>query len=86
MVRQTPKLRGFKSLAPKAFVVSLDKLNVFNDGEMVDLKALHSKGIVDGSVAKVKILRGEIKKRLEVKVPVSASAKAEIEKAGGKVL
>lgn len=86
LVRQMPKLRGFKSLTNKAFCVNLKSLNVFNDGDSVDLKALVSKGLVDNSVRQVKILQGEIKKKLTVKVPVSASAKEAIEKAGGKVV
>ena len=34
---------------------------------------------------KVKILGGEIKKKLNIKLPISASAKEAVEKAGGKV-
>lgn len=86
LVRQMPKLRGFRSLAPRALAISLSKLNVFNDGDTVDLKALRAKGIIDSVVGKVKILQGEIKKKLSINLPVSASAKAEIERAGGKIL
>lgn len=85
LVRQTPKSRGFKSLQAKAFVVALDKLNVFNEGETVTLAELKARGVVDTGVASVKVLAGEIKKKLNVKLPVSASAKAAIEKAGGTV-
>ena len=86
LVRQMPKLRGFKSLNAKPFVIGLNKLNVFSDNDTVDLNALKAKKLVDGSVGRVKILKGEIKKKLNVKLPVSASAKAAIEKAGGKVM
>lgn len=86
LVRQMPKLRGFHSLNTKAVVLSLSKLNVFNDGDMVDIKALKDKGLIKTNDAKVKILKGEIKKKLSVKLAVSASAKEAIEKAGGKVL
>lgn len=86
LVRQTPKLRGFRSLNVKAAPLALGKLNVFNDGETVNLKALQDKGIIDATVSKVKILQGEIKKKLTVKLPVSASAKKAIEQAGGTVL
>lgn len=86
LVRQTPKLRGFRSLAHKSTAVSLSRLNVFNEGDTVDLKALKAKGVVDDSVNRVKILQGEIKKALSIKLPVSAFAKAEIEKAGGKII
>lgn len=86
LVRQMPKLRGFRSLADEVFPLSLSKLNVFGDGDKVDLAALKAKKVVDASVRKVKILQGEIKRKLEVMLPASASAKAAIEKAGGKVV
>jgi large subunit ribosomal protein L15 len=85
LVRQMPKLRGFKSLNSKPVAISLSKLNVFSDGDMVNVEALVKQGIIKAA-SKVKILQGEIKKKLSVKLPVSASAKAAIEKAGGKVI
>ena len=86
LVRQLPKLRGFKSLSQKPAAVSLSKLSVFEDGATVDLAALKAKGIVDVSAAKAKILGGETKKKLNIKLPISASAKAVVEKNGGKIL
>lgn len=85
LVRQLPKSRGFRSLNDKVLALSLSKLSVFNEGETVDLKALKDKGLVDSGVLKVKILKGEIKKKLNIMLPVSASVKAEVEKAGGTV-
>jgi len=86
LIRQLPKLRGFKSLAGKAIAVSVSRLNVFKDGDTVNLQALITKGVVDPSAKRVKILQGEIKKKLTVRLPVSESAKTAIEKAGGKVV
>ncbi len=86
LIRQMPKSRGFRGLNIKAMAISLSRLNVFADGEKVNLKSLQKKGIVKNTVTSVKILGGEIKKKLEVKLPVSASAKEAIEKVGGKVL
>ena len=86
LVRQLPKSRGFKSLDAKAKAVSLSQLNVFNDGDIVDIKQLHEKGVIDDAIVKVKILGGEIKKKLQIKLPISQSAKEAVEKAGGKVL
>lgn len=86
LVRQLPKARGFTSLSDKAFVLNLTRLNVFNDGDIVDKKALVEKGLVDPQVFRVKILKGEIKKKLSVKLPVSASVKEAVEKAGGKII
>lgn len=85
LVRQLPKSRGFRSLNEKAAPVSLNSLAVFADGATVDLKALQEKGIVNSNARTVKILGGEIKKKLTVKVPASASAKKAIEAAGGTV-
>lgn len=85
LVRQMPKSRGFKSLNTKPVAVSLSKLDVFSDGDTVTVKSLQEKGVIDKTATLVKILQGETKKRLTVKVPASASAKAAIEKAGGSV-
>jgi large subunit ribosomal protein L15 len=86
LVRQLPKSRGFRALNAKATVVSLSELNVFNDGDIVNLKALKDKGVVDIMAVKVKILQGEIKKKLSIKLPISKSAKEAVEKAGGKIV
>lgn len=86
LVRQLPKSRGFNSLNEKPTVLNLSKLNVFNNDDTVDLASLKAKGLIKNSVKKVKVLSGEISKKLSVKVPISASAKIAVEKAGGKVL
>lgn len=86
LVRQLPKSRGFRALNDKPAVVSLTKLSVFDNGATIDLKALKAKGLVDEMTLKVKILGGEIKKKLNIKLPISASAKQAVEKAGGAVL
>lgn len=89
LVRQLPKNRGFSSLNTKTIGIPLGKLNIFNDGEIVTAKTLQEKGIIrqPGIIANagVKILGGETKKKLTVKVQATASAKAAIEKAGGTV-
>jgi large subunit ribosomal protein L15 len=86
MIRQLPKLRGFKSPHAKAIAVTLTKLNKFDNDTVVTTKALLEKGIIrtEGSVKIVGT--GELKKKLEVKVPVTVGAKTAIEKAGGKVV
>ena len=86
LVRQMPKSRGFNALSEKAAIVSLSDLSIFNDGDIVDLKALQKKGLIDSNATRAKVLQGEIKKKLSVKIPVSKSAKEAIEKAGGTVL
>ena len=83
--------RGFSNHPFKVdyVVINLSSLEkVYSDGETVSLDTLVAKGLVKKSETLVKILgNGELKKKLEVTVPaVSASAKAKIEKAGGKLV
>lgn len=88
IILATPKLRGFRSLAPKAFVVNVGALNgKFIAGEVVTPKTLAHKGLIPSDKLKVKILsKGELTVAVTVKnCSVSATAKAAIEKAGGKV-
>jgi large subunit ribosomal protein L15 len=85
LIRQLPKNRGFKSLSPKASVVSADQLNVFADGDVVNLVSLREKGIIDASITRVKILKGDLKRKLIVRVPISETAKESILKAGGTI-
>lgn len=85
IIRQLPKLRGFRSLSGKKAAVKLSALNVFENNATIDLKALVEKSIIEsGQKAKI-VGGGEIKKSLSIKLPISASAKAAVEKAGGKV-
>ena len=85
LIRQVPKSRGFTSLNDKPYAIPADALNVFADGDVVNLLSLQAKGIVSRGVSKVKIVGGEIKRKLTVRVPVTATVKASIEKAGGVV-
>ncbi|MCL5436194.1 MAG: 50S ribosomal protein L15 [Patescibacteria group bacterium] len=87
LIMQTPKLRGkgFRSLSPEAEVVKVSELNVFTNAEKVTFKSLKAKGLVDREPVKI-LAGGTLTKELEVMVPVSASAREVIEKAGGKVI
>ncbi|MCD8089965.1 MAG: 50S ribosomal protein L15 [Clostridiales bacterium] len=86
LYRRIPK-RGFKCINTKDIVaLNVSLLNdVFEDGAVVDIAALQSKGLVSHPKDGVKILgNGEITKKLTVKVNYySASAKEKIEAAGG---
>lgn len=85
--RRVPK-RGFNNIFAKTVVsVNLGTLNSkFEDGAVVDVKALTDAGIVKNSFDAVKILgNGTLDKKLTVKVSAfSESAKSKIEAAGGK--
>lgn len=79
-IQRLPKLRGYKNKPLAA------KKQVINVG---DLEKMAKNNLVDTiNFPNTKILgNGEVKKAYEIKgVPVSKSAKAKIEAAGGKVL
>lgn len=83
-----PKLRGFTSLRKKRATVSVADLENHYDADgTVTAKSLIKKGLIDTPRFGVKILgEGKISKPLTIrKVSVSESAKAKIEKAGGKI-
>jgi len=86
--RQIPKRRGFTSRNVKAVAIGLDDLkDKFKSGETVNPKNLFNKGMIKSSDLKVKILSGKETPSTWnfEKVLVSATAKAKIEKAGGKI-
>jgi len=86
LYRRLPK-RGFKCRNSKEIVaINISLLDVFNDGDVVDIQALQSKGLVSNPRDGVKVLgNGEITKKLTVKVNhFSEAAARKIEAAGGK--
>lgn len=85
LIRQLPKRRGFTSLHDKATAIKLDQLAVFEDGQEVTMNTLRAHGLVPTGSIKVKILQGKLARKLTFRVPVSGTAKATIEKAGGSV-
>ena len=86
--RRLPK-RGFRVPFPtETIAVNVSAVEKrFPAGSVVDFDALVKSGLVDKGATRVKVLGdGEITKALTVRVDkVSASAKAKIEAAGGKV-
>ena len=86
LYRKHPK-RGFTNrFAVNYVTVNVDKLNVFEDGAVVDVNVLLDKRIIRKTLDGLKILgTGELTKKLTVKAAVfSATAKEKIEAAGGK--
>ena len=86
LYRRLPK-RGFHNRNTEEIVaINLDHLNVFEDGAVVDIAALKSKGLVSNPRDGVKILgMGELTKILTVRVNrFSKSAASKIEALGGK--
>lgn len=89
LIKRLPFRRGVgNNQAKKILTLTLTKLNVFKDGEIVDKKSLLEKGLLKKSFNpdQIKIVgTGELNKSLTVKIAVSNSAKTAIEKAKGKV-
>lgn len=89
LARRLPKLPGFRNINRVEYLpVNVSRIEkYFEAGEVVDGDSLATKGIIKNPNALVKVLGdGEITKAVTVKVDkVSASAKAKIEAAGGKV-
>lgn len=89
LAMRLPKLPGFRNVNRKEYVpVNVSRLEEkFSAGDTVNGETLVEKGIIKHADALVKVLGdGDIKKALTVQVAkVSASAKAKIEAAGGKV-
>ena len=89
LARRLPKLPGFRNINRVEYLpVNVARLEEkFEAGAVVDGASLKAAGIIKHEDALVKVLGdGEITKALTVKVDkVSASAKAKIEAAGGKV-
>jgi len=82
--------RGFTNhpFKTRYVVINVSSLErTYDDGELVNLDTLHRKGLVKRSENLVKLLgNGEIRKKLEIEIDaISVSAKAKIEKAGGKI-
>ena len=79
--------RGFTNINSKEIVaINVDKLEKFNDGDVVTIEALLEKRIISNPKDGVKILgNGELTKKLTVQVNAfSKSAAEKIEALGGK--
>ena len=88
MAIRFPK-RGFRQYGRKTFaVINVGQLDKARVNGAVDVAALVKAGAIDDSLAGLRVLGdGEITRPLEVSaLHFSASAKAKIEKAGGKAL
>lgn len=89
LAMRLPKLPGFRNINRVEYLpVNVSRLEEkFEAGEVVNGESLKAKGIIKHEDALVKVLGdGELTKAFTVSVDkVSASAKAKIEAAGGKV-
>jgi large subunit ribosomal protein L15 len=88
MLLSFPKNRGFQSRFSKDSAVRVGRLNVLEVTAPVTLEVLQAAGLVRRSERSAKIIAGgELTKSLTIAagIFVSKGAKAEIERAGGKV-
>ncbi|OGO84240.1 MAG: 50S ribosomal protein L15 [Clostridiales bacterium GWE2_32_10] len=86
LYRRLPK-RGFKCRNSKDIVaINVDRLEIFEDGTVVDIEMLLATRVISKVSDGVKILgNGDLTKKLTVKSNYfSATAKEKIENAGGK--
>lgn len=87
LYRKLPK-RGFNNKFAKHYaIVNVSDLNMFNDGDTINLAVLMEAGLVTKALDGLKILgNGELTKKLTVEAKIfSATAKEKIEAAGGKI-
>lgn len=89
LAMRLPKLPGFINHGRVEYTpINVSRLEgLFEAGDVVDAESLVAKGVIKHEFIPVKVLGdGELTKALTVRVDkVSASAKAKIEAAGGKV-
>lgn len=84
--RRLPKLKGFKPLNRVEYqLVNVGRLNLFADGDTVDLDRLLRCGLVRREDLPVKVLgSGELERKLTVRAHAfTAGARAKIEARGG---
>ncbi|MDY3025256.1 50S ribosomal protein L15 [Streptococcus pluranimalium] len=87
LFRRLPK-RGFTNINAKEYaLVSLEALNIFEDGTEVSPSVLKNAGVIKSEKSGVKILaNGELTKKLDVKASkFSKAAEAAIVEKGGSV-
>lgn len=88
MIRQMPKIKGFRSPHAKAQIVDLALIaKAFADGSVISPKILAERGLVRSKESPVKILgKADINRRFQFEgVRFSEAAKAAVIKAGGTI-
>lgn len=84
LAQKLPKIRGFRSIHPKAEIIFTGQLDAFA-GKTVDVQALTEAGLISSPFVQVKLLvNGEVTKKVAVKLPqASRSAIEAVQKVGG---
>lgn len=84
LTKRVPKKRGFKSIAPKSQTVTISMLDKLKDGSVITLDFLKKEKIVNTDRVKI-VSKGEITKKITIKVPISKSAAKKVVDAGGRI-
>ncbi|HKU18439.1 MAG TPA: 50S ribosomal protein L15 [Candidatus Saccharimonadales bacterium] len=84
LMQRLPKLPGFRSFKTKAEVVYTGQLDAFAN-KTADAESLAKAGLISSSYVRIKVItKGEVTKKVTVKVQaISASALEAVQKAGG---
>jgi large subunit ribosomal protein L15 len=88
MIKGMPMLRGFTNVFREEYAeVNLEKLAAFSEGTSVTLELMKTKGLINNTKQRVKVLgRGTVDRPLTVSAHrFSKAARAAIEAAGGRV-
>lgn len=87
ITKKYPLLRGKgrnKSRKQATKILSLESLNVFKDGQTVDIKALVEKKLIDNEKVIVKVVNnGKLNKKIKLEINASKSVIDAVKKAGG---
>ena len=89
LIMRLPKLKGFRNPNRVEYqILNVNDLEVFKEGDEVNIEALLSKNLISKKNLPVKILGvGKVSKKLTIKVQkISDTAKEKIIKAGGKII
>ena len=88
LYRRIPK-KGFKNINKVFFnIINIANLNIFKEGDTVDIKSLKDKGLIKKDSAPVKLLANGDLSVTGLKIEVnkcSDAAKQKVESAGGSV-
>lgn len=83
LMQKLPKLPGFRSHKPKAETVYTGQLDRFG-GKTVDATTLAESGLISNAYVTVKLLvKGELTKKVSVKLPIASDGAIEAVKAAG---
>lgn len=88
LIKQIPKIKGFKSIKNKPEVITLEQISKkFKTGDIIEKKILKQKGLINSVKSKVKLIgNSDIKAKFTVMVDASSQAAVKkIESAGGSI-